>query len=76
MFAALNPTHAATPFVLPASQFLVVGAHLQDADDHILYNPTTGALSYDADGNGLGLAVQFAVLTTHPAITNADILVG
>ena len=32
----------------------------QDADDHILYDNTSGLLYYDADGNGAGAAVQLA----------------
>ena len=48
-----------------------------DANDYILYNKTTGVLSYDADGSGAGAAVPIALLgtTTHPAITAADFLV-
>jgi Ca2+-binding RTX toxin-like protein len=46
-----------------------------NASQHIIYNATTGALSYDDDGNGAHAAVQFATLTGHPAITNADFLV-
>jgi len=48
-----------------------------DADDYIVYNPATGALYYDADGNGAGAAVQFALLgtTVHPTITAADFVV-
>lgn len=41
-----------------------------DANDFVLYNTRTGALSYDADGSGAGRAVQFATLwdsgSTHP----------
>ena len=46
-----------------------------DIDDYILYNTTSGALSYDADGNGSGVATQFATLTTKPTITAADFVV-
>ena len=47
------------------------------ADTRIVYDATTGALSYDADGTGAGAAVVFAILgtATHPAITAADFLV-
>jgi serralysin len=47
----------------------------QDGNDYILYNTTTGALSYDADGNGAGAAIQFATLTGQPTISSADFLV-
>jgi Ca2+-binding RTX toxin-like protein len=46
-----------------------------DSNDYILYNTTTGALLYDADANGMGLATQFATLTTKPTITAADFMV-
>ena len=53
----------------------VVKGH--DATDRIVYNTTTGALYYDADGSGSGAAVQFAILgaTTHPTITYQDFLI-
>jgi Ca2+-binding RTX toxin-like protein len=48
-----------------------------DSNDYVLYNTTTGALSYDIDGNGAGAAVQIAVVgvSTHPALTAADFVV-
>ncbi len=46
-----------------------------DSNDYVLYNTTTGALLYDADGSGAGLATQFATLTTKPNITAADFVV-
>ena len=46
-----------------------------DATDRILYNDTTGAIFYDADGSGATAAIQFATLTGSPTITNADFFV-
>jgi Ca2+-binding RTX toxin-like protein len=46
-----------------------------DGDDRIVYNTTTGALYYDADGSGSGAAVQIALLgaTTHPGLLYTDL---
>ncbi|WP_018044487.1 calcium-binding protein [Methylobacterium sp. 88A] len=76
IFATL--TANATTHILTASEFRDVtaaGTKL-DANDHILYNHDTGALSYDADGKGAGAAVQFAVLDNHPTLTYRDFLVA
>ena len=43
-----------------------------DANDHLLYNATTGALYYDADGSDKGSKVQFATLDPNLALTAAD----
>jgi len=58
-----------------ASGAFRVGTKALDKDDRILYNPSTGYLSYDADGNGKGLAVKFATLVTKPIIAAADFFV-
>jgi len=58
-----------------AANAFVIGTAAADADDRIIYDPT-GALYYDADGNGGGAAVQFATLATGLALTNADFVVG
>jgi serralysin len=73
IFTALMVTKARA---LKAANLSITGA-ANDADDFIVYDPTTGALYYDADGNGAGAAVQFALLgtSTHPAISAADIFV-
>jgi Ca2+-binding RTX toxin-like protein len=55
---------------------LVIGAAALDADDYLLYNSATGALLYDADGNGAGAAVQFATLATGLGLTGADFMVA
>jgi Ca2+-binding RTX toxin-like protein len=44
-------------------------------NQHIIYNTTTGALSYDDDGSGVHTAMQFATLANHAALTSADIFV-
>ncbi len=67
-------TALTTPGTLAAGQFRV-GTRAVDANDHIIYNSTTGALIYDANGNGAGGAVQIAIIGTGLALTNADIVV-
>ena len=62
------------PGVLKEGAF-VVGSAAGDANDHIVYNSATGALLYDADGDGADAAVQFAQLGTGLALTSADFLV-
>lgn len=61
--------------VLKAANFYNAATGAADANDYIGYNSTTGALYYDADGNGAGTAVQFATLSTHPTLTVADIVI-
>jgi uncharacterized delta-60 repeat protein len=58
---------------LKAGWFSADGA-AHDANDYILYKASTGALYYDADGNGAGAAVQFATMgtTVHPTLHNTD----
>ncbi|MBL8497076.1 FG-GAP-like repeat-containing protein [Nitrosomonas sp. JL21] len=62
------------PGVLAAGQFRV-GAKALDANDHIIYNSATGALIYDANGNGSGGITQIATIGTGLALTHADIVV-
>ena len=52
-----------------------IGSAVHDADDRIVYNSATGALSYNSDGTGGIAAVQFAKLATGLALTNADCVV-
>ena len=60
---------------LSADQFWsgagVVKAH--DSSDRIIYNTSTGALYYDADGTGSIAAVQVAIIgTSHPVLLASD----
>ena len=52
------------------------GASAQDADDHIVYDATTGNIYYDADGNGAAAQILFAHITPGSALTNADFHIG
>lgn len=70
IFTSLNSTGA-----LSREQFAAnATGTAQDANDYILYNTLTGALLYDADGSGSGVAVAFATLglINHPTISYAD----
>jgi Ca2+-binding RTX toxin-like protein len=46
-----------------------------NADQHVIYNTSTGAISYDDDGNGAHAAIQFATITGHPQINSGDFFV-
>ncbi len=52
-----------------------IGSAAADADDRIIYNNTTGALSFDSDGTGANAAIQFATLATGLAPNNNDFVV-
>jgi len=69
VFTALTATGT-----LAAGRFRI-GANALDANDNIIYNSATGALIYDANGNGAGAAVQIATIGTGLALTHADIVV-
>ncbi len=73
VFAAVTQTDGH----LTASQFHAgAGAKAaQDAADRIIYNTTTGALYYDADGIGGQAAIAIVQLKGQPALTAADILI-
>lgn len=50
-----------------AAARVVVNGAATTASGTFLYNSTSGALSFDADGTGAGAAVQFAILANKPA---------
>ncbi|MBL8488131.1 MAG: M10 family metallopeptidase C-terminal domain-containing protein [Rhodocyclaceae bacterium] len=59
---------------LPAGAFRA-GMAAADADDRLLYDGASGALYYDADGTGATAPIQVAVVTGHPVLTAADVLI-
>ncbi len=59
------------PSPIAPGQF-ITGTQALDANDFIVYDKTTGAVFYDADGNGVGEAVQFINVTPGLALTNGD----
>jgi Ca2+-binding RTX toxin-like protein len=56
---------------LPAGAF-VAGTTAQDANDRILYDQASGAIFYDADGNGSGGAILFATVQAGAVLTASD----
>ena len=50
------------------------GAH--DSGDHVIYNSSTGALSFDSDGEGGAHQIQFATLSPHLSLTASSFIVA
>lgn len=59
---------------LDAGQF-VKGENALEPNDYIIYNPSTGTVTYDSDGSGAGQGVQIAQLGVNLPVTNADFVV-
>jgi Ca2+-binding RTX toxin-like protein len=59
---------------LLASQF-VLGTAAKDTSDRFIYNQSTGALFFDADGTGANAQTQIATLTTKSVVSFNDIVV-
>lgn len=70
VFTALTATGA-----LAASAFKDLSTGAVDADDRIIYDPTTGSLFYDANGSAAGGRALFATLTGAPTISASDFVV-
>ena len=58
-----------------APEAFTVGTAAQDADDRIIYDPTSGAVLFDADGAGGADAVTIAVLQPDLLVTASDFMV-
>ena len=67
-------TALTTPGTLADDAFYI-GAAAHDADDRVIYDPTTGHLTYDANGDAAGGFTDFAVLEAGLALTNSDFIV-
>jgi Ca2+-binding RTX toxin-like protein len=63
-----------TPGAFNTNAFFA-GTAAHDADDRIIYDASTGNLYYDADGNGAGAQVQFALLQPGTALAIGDFAV-
>ncbi|NOT71642.1 MAG: tandem-95 repeat protein [Hyphomicrobium sp.] len=72
-FIKIDATAVTTQRTLFSTEF-VLGTAALDASDRVIYDQTSGAMWFDADGNGAGAKVLFVVLDTKPAVTAADIL--
>lgn len=59
---------------LAETAFKNLGKGPVDADDRILYDPNSGALSYDTDGDGTAAAVRFALIANRASLTAEDFL--
>jgi subtilase family serine protease len=60
--------------ILPQTQF-ILGSVAQDESDRFIYNQSTGALFFDADGTGSSRQVQIATLSTKPVMDSTNIVV-
>jgi len=59
---------------LNASAFFS-GTVAQDSSDRVIYNPNTGALTYDPDGTGTAASVEFAQVSPGLSLQYHDFLV-
>lgn len=55
--------------------YFIKGAAAADSNDYVVYNPATGGLFYDADGNGGGTPIQIALMGTNLALTSQNFTV-
>lgn len=60
---------------LSSSNLKTSGTTLTNSAPVFIYSSSTGLLSFDADGNGSGSAVEFATLVGIPVLTNDDFVI-
>ncbi|WP_414472602.1 calcium-binding protein [Microvirga sp. M2] len=58
-----------------SSKAFVVGDHVKDKDDRIIYYKAAGALFYDPDGTGKAEAVQIAFIGKNLSLTHNDFVI-
>ncbi|MER9613464.1 calcium-binding protein, partial [Mesorhizobium sp. M0312] len=58
-----------------SSDAFFAGTSAHDSSDHIIYNSSTGALSFDSDGIGGAAQTQFATLSPGLSITAGSFFV-
>lgn len=71
-------TKLITSGILSANNFIANSTgKAVDSNDYMVYNTTSGVLSYDADGSGFGGAIQIALIgsTVHSTLSAADFTV-
>lgn len=56
-------------------KFFTIGEEAKDKDDYIIYNKTTGVLSYDADGSGSKAAIEIAQLKKNLKMSFKDFFI-
>jgi Ca2+-binding RTX toxin-like protein len=74
IFTKLGSGSLSSPKKLSSSYF-TVGSAAKDKNDYVIYNKSTGVLSYDADGSGSAKAVEVAKLVKGLAMTYSDIYI-
>jgi Ca2+-binding RTX toxin-like protein len=58
-----------------SSAYFRAASHALDRNDYIVYNRATGGLFYDANGNGAGGEIQFALFSNKPVLTASEFAV-
>lgn len=77
--AFLGAKFIGLPTTLTAANLLISSAKKPAlSGQHLIYNPKSGLLSYDADGDAATPAVKLALIgkTTHPTLAIEDFFVG
>ena len=72
IFTALTATGTLNAAYFRSGAGVITAA---DSNDYLIYNTTTGALYYDANGSTAGAAIQIATFTNKPVLTASDFLV-